>query len=224
VEAKSAIDTALKPIGDEQAIRNLDSCVVTGTLKQGAATGTFTWKSAAQESWAETNVDSVHIVAASNHGKPMRLMGGKTRELSKSTLVNPVPLYHVGMSLLRSRDDVTVAIVASPATATSTANVQIMQAKPKDPDIEAANETWTFDPQTGLPASHVLKPFVYHGRPLAWTAQYKFSDYREASGVNVPYHIEQYMNDQLIRSFDIQSFQCGVALSGSDFEVSGGAK
>jgi hypothetical protein len=224
VEAKSAIGTALKPIGDEQAIRNLDSCVVTGTLKQGVAIGAFTWKSAAQEYWVESNVDSVHIVAASNHGKPMRLMDGKTRELSISTMANPVPLYNVGMSLLRSRDNATLAIAVSPATGTSVADVHITHAKPKDPDIEAAYETWTFDPQTGLPASHVLKPFVYHGRPLAWTAQYKFSDYHEASGVNVPYHIEEYMNNQFIRSFDIQSFQCGVALSGSDFEVSGGAK
>ena len=72
VEAKSAIGTALKPIGDEQAIRNLDSCVVTGTLKQGVAIGAFTWKSAAQEYWVESNVDSVHIVGAIHihHGQP----------------------------------------------------------------------------------------------------------------------------------------------------------
>jgi hypothetical protein len=223
-EAKSAIDTALKPIGDEQAIRNLDSCVVTGALKQGVTVGTFTWKSAAQESWAETNLDSVHIVAASNHGKPMRLIGGRTRELSVAALVNTIPLYHVGLSLLRSRDDATLAIAVSPATANGAADVRITQAKPKDQDIEAAYETWTFDPQTGLPASHVLKPFVYHGRPVSATAQYKFSDYLQVSGVNVPHHIEEYMNDQFIRSFDIQSIQCGVPLSGQDFEVSGGAR
>lgn len=71
--------------------------------------------------------------------------------------------------------------------------------------IDATTSTVTLDPNTLLPASLSFNMFPDSGPAIPIPVLVEFSDYRETSGVQIPYSIKRYLNGTLLADITISS-------------------
>ncbi|HXE30883.1 MAG TPA: hypothetical protein VN515_03670 [Terriglobales bacterium] len=80
------------------------------------------------------------------------------------------------------------------------------------------------DPVTGLASAEqfALPPDSGRGSPLQ--VEVRYSDYRLSSGVEVPFHVQRYLNGSLNLDLTLAAAQLGGSLPDTDFVIAGGAQ
>jgi len=226
-QAISAVEQALAALGGNASSLQVRTAVIRGNLQVEAeqTASTFLWEDdlsgKVPEFRKEIHSGDAVRTFVSGHGLPAHEHNGEAKPLSPQIGIATSPLYLPGVVLARKLHNpdysfqlvednsgfihVRTSWVLNPATASVT---------PQD---------WYFDPTTKIPVwvQYLLPNTEKPGHVKA--VSLRFSEFRNVSGIAVPFHIVTQGPDSRIRTATLTDVQVNAApLNRTDFEVHGG--
>ena len=75
------------------------------------------------------------------------------------------------------------------------------------------------DPSSFLPLAITFNTHPDGNALLDIPIELRFSDYRAVSGIQVPYHVQKFLNNGLILDFHVQTVSLNSGLTASSFTV-----
>jgi len=75
------------------------------------------------------------------------------------------------------------------------------------------------DAVSGLPAAMTFNIHPDNNALLDIPTEIRLSDYRMVNGAQVPFHVEQYLNNSLVLDFRFDAVTINTGLSANDFQI-----
>ncbi len=229
-QAIAVLERVLAAMGGKQQIVTLTSSVVEGKeiFQPGwGPRAAITWKNSGDQYRYETTRDGITEIYVSGHNKPASVVEGKVQRLYGHVSIADVP-SHLAALLLLDRLNSRKRFISSKPVLEMRESVdengkQLLRVRSEDDmDSSIARYTaqeWLFDPSTSLP--YAVEYYLPDHNDAAKLYRFKdmFSDFREVSGVLVPFHIERVLEDKLVCSIQLTSARFNVGISDSDFDA-----
>jgi hypothetical protein len=230
-EAIAAIEQVLKALGGKQAQLQIRSISIQGTVQtaNSPVAGSFVWEDdftgAKPEFRKELHEGDSVRVFASGHGSPAANHHGAKHPLPEHTAVASPPLYLPGVVLANAlrREHISAKLIPQNKDSGGLIHIQTSW------DLNAVTafmtpQDWYFDPNTFLPVRVDYRVPETQNAAKGKAASMEFSDFRNVSGVTIPFHIVSHGPDGRERIFTVTSADTNPVLAPRRFEANGGGQ
>jgi hypothetical protein len=224
-KALSLVQSVIQGLGGAAFYSASSGVIAQGTVTAvpAAVSGPIIWEWAGPEFKYQRPGPTSPIVFVSGHGNPAIVdSDGVHRGVGNLALVSfpvHVPSVALSMNLANASASVgTIQMVAVNGENTLTVSF-VDQTSPLSTSL--CRQTWYFDATTLLPFRvDYLTTNVYSSDTIQESSL--LSDYRNVSGISIPFHIVTFFNGQQIEDVSLSSVQVGYAPSSTDFEAVSG--
>jgi hypothetical protein len=219
----AVLNTTVSALGGTANLSQTNGIVALGNLvaSPGGVSGPVKWENMGSEFRYERPGPNGPIVFVSGHGDPAILDGGAIRQGIVHQAMVVFPWYLPGIVLSSQANNPNVSVQGKQSvTVNGVAAIKISTVDQTD-DLSAVicKQDWYLDATTLLP---FRVDYLDPDRDNALnTVQMTtlLSDYRQVSGVLIPFHITTFFQSQQIWDVTLTSVQLGQPIPSSDFDV-----
>jgi hypothetical protein len=223
------LQAAINAMGGQAAVNLINDSVVTGAanpLDGSGQVGTFAWKTLGYEYRYEFQAADQNIFV-SGHGQPASAQNGAViAQPMHIALAKPaLHLPFIVISRMLANSEYSALAMGPVPLPNGGVALQVRTFSNADPLFTVATtEDWYFDPVTGLP---VTVAFCMPNRNDAndcVAGSMDFSDYREFSGILVPFALVIAQEGSPTSVASVTSIVFNVGLSSSEFDLQAGGQ
>lgn len=224
-DAVLAIRQAIMAMGGEGTVALIRDAVTQGEFEEEWAGSTikctFIWKNAGKEFRYETTRNGETQVFVSDGGNPRVRAGGNTTRLNGHTTMYHIPPHLAAWALLdRLRAGRMSVALLEPTSASGKQVIRVLVHEKGDAVVEKiSNQVWSFDATTGLPlqVEYELPDDTNANRTVS--VRDEFSDFRNISGVVVPFRIVSRVGMTRPKTIRITAVTLNAGIGANDFRL-----
>jgi len=228
--AVNTLQVAIQALGGNTAVLGINDSVITGTLTPTKGSrmqpATFVWKTSGQEFRYEMQFQSSTRVFASGHGRPAVSKKTGVKPLFYHMVYGALPFHAPALVLLSNIADPETALAnagTGVALGKAAAKVQVNTGTDKATS-SITQQLWYIDAGSGLP-SRVEYRTPQDTNMASWVdVAMEFGDFRQVSGVLVPFAITTYEDGIAVSVLSVSSVQFNVGVAPSEFDLLGGGQ
>ena len=229
--ATAVLNRAVAALGGTAAYSQTNGVVARGSLNAaaGGISGSILWEWAGPEFRYERSGPNGSVVFVSGHGNPALSDGGKIRRNIYHLAMVTFPVHLPSIALATSLNSPNVSMGAPQQVAVNGVSALKISLVDQTDSLSSTicQQTWYFDSTTLVPFRVDYLTSEANDATNAPQEYTLLSDYRNVSGVLLPFHIVTFFNGRRVEDVTLTSVQVGVPTPSSDFEpsvsVSGGA-
>ena len=222
------VERSIAAMGGVISATQIASVVVLGVVQPAQGSeyrpAEFVWKSTATEFRNELRRGDYTQVFMSAHGRPAILEGDRVHRLN-SHVATASDAFHIPIWLLTRK-------VSDPAFAFSRSGVASVSGAPAErvtirlgtipAEVKATSQEWFFDVTSGLPLRVEFWVPENLDANKGETSAFEFADFRDVSGVMVPFRITIYRQGSPFAVALVSSISFNVPIDPSDFDPPAG--
>src|SRR5260370_4790651 len=225
-QAIAVVEQALAALGGHEAHKQVRTTVIKGTTQEWDAqvVSSFLWEDDVSGKVPEfrkeiRSGDTVRTFV-SGHGTPAHLHEGRSTQVPLQSALAAPPLHLPGVVLARELGNPSYSFRVIQDSGGGLLHVQAAW-KLNPGTISLGAQDWYFDPTTKLPVrvQYLLPDTQKPGHTMA--AAIEFSDFRNVSGIGVPFQMRSHGASGGSRLFTVTDAQTNGSIAASKFEVQG---
>lgn len=226
--AVAAIELAVAAMGGRTAIGQIRDCVAQGTVQaaEGSSltSGGFVWKNAGAEFRYENPGSAGAQVTVSGHGRPASVENGELQRLSGNATAAHIPSHLIAAVLFKELANPTYLITVDGLG--TVGERQVIRVRTvwelNDATASVSPQVWFLDVSTGLPLRVEYRIPEISDALNYLTGAIEFSDFRNVSGVVVPFRITTYTEGDWESTITINSIALNTGISPLEFDAPAG--
>lgn len=223
--ALTILTIATRAMGLNSSFGKSPVCRAEGHALYLSRNGTFKWVNDNREFRYENTIDGKTEVYVSGHGGPAVIFAGRTRSLPPHASMADLPSHIAGFLLSDYLDNPQYQIKLGTPESVAGKQVDIVQIADFGSRLKSTFiQIWHFDHETGMPFIVEYKVPTHADASILMRYRDQFSSFQIVKGILVPMHIDRYLDDRLIASFDIDQINFGGSSFSSEFELAGGGQ
>jgi hypothetical protein len=227
-QALELIQQAIDAMGGVGAFAGIRDCTVQGQVQVAPDSpfysGGFVWKNAGWEfRYENPRADGVQILA-SGHGKPATSQNGAVSPASLQAGLATTPPYLMPKLLVDALQNPNIeisSVLAGQVGGKTAVQIAVFDTSSKLA-TSLTSQVWYFDPSSTVPLRVEYREPSDSDANITVGVSVEFSDFRNVSGIGVPFQIASYQDDKLDSVFSLKSVQFNIGIDPSEFDLMGG--